>query len=303
MRAWLAHDEGLRLVGDTPTNIELRVWDGRGDPPKERDEVVLFVPPTWNKPDSLQVLPTLDGLRVVQLLTAGADWIIPHVPGGVALCDARGAHDPAVAEWAMTAILSMVRGFPAFVRSQAHRSWRPANSGTLHGKRVLIVGYGSIGKALEERLRPFGVRVERVARTARAGVNDRTALPRLLPDADIVVLLLPLTTETRHLVDAAFLSALPEGALLVNASRGAVVDASALTAELSAGRISAALDVTDPEPLPASDPLWSLPNVLITPHVASYTPTWLPLVYTLVGEQLRRIARGEPPLNRVVDGY
>lgn len=303
MRAWLAHREGVTLVGPVPAGCELIVWDGRDDPPPDRGDVALFVPPTWSKPASLAVLPTLTGLRVVQLLTAGADWIIPHIRPGTVLCDARGAHDPAVAEWVMTAILSTMRGFPGLLRQQSRRVWQPGDSQTLDNKKVLIVGYGSIGAALEQRILPFGTKVLRVARTARDGVYGTAALPELLPDADIVVLLLPLTSETRHLVDAGFLSGMRDGALLVNAARGAVVEPDALLAELRSGRLRAALDVTDPEPLPADHPLWALPNVLITPHVAAFTPTWLPLVYALVRDQLHRLARLDPPLNVVKDGY
>jgi len=230
------------------------------------------------------------------------------VPPGVQLCDARGVHDAAVAEWVLGAVIGSLRQFPAYARAQQRREWAPNGvtpTPELTGKRVLVIGAGSIGRALERRLAPFDVTVIRVARTARPeqDVHGVAELPALLPRAEVVVLLVPLTEQTRNLVDGSFLAALPDGALLVNAARGPVVDTAALLTEVASGRISAALDVTDPEPLPAGHPLWALPNVLITPHVGGAVAGLLPRAYRLVGEQLRRFAAGEPLVNRVVDGY
>jgi phosphoglycerate dehydrogenase-like enzyme len=168
---------------------------------------------------------------------------------------------------------------------------------------VLIVGGGSIGTAIARRLAPFEVPVTLVARRGRPGVYAVSELPSLLPAADVVVLSVPLTEETTGMVDARFLAALPDGALVVNAARGPVVDTPALTAELATGRIGAALDVTDPEPLPADHPLWTMPNVLMTPHVAGSVRGLLPRAYRLVGEQVRRYVAGEPLVNVVVEGY
>ena len=182
---------------------------------------------------------------------------------------------------------------------------RGAPTDELAGKRVLIVGAGSIGAAVQARLAPFEVDFTLVARTPRPaeGVYGVDELPGLLPEADVVVLLVPLTEQTRGLVDEKFLAAMPDGALLVNAARGPVARTSALVSELASGRLRAALDVTDPEPLPADHPLWELPNVLLTPHVAGSVRGLLPRAYRLVGAQLRRFVTGEPLANRVVDGY
>jgi phosphoglycerate dehydrogenase-like enzyme len=212
-------------------------------------------------------------------------------------------HDPSVAEWVLGAAIGSLRQFPLYAR--AHDWTRSSPTAELTGKRVLIVGAGSIGLAVERRLAPFDVTVTRVARTARPDqdVHGVEALPSLLPSAEVVVLLVPLTDQTRGLVDADFLAAMPDGALLINAARGPVVDTSALVAEVVPGRISAALDVTDPEPLPAGHPLWGLPNVLITPHIGGAVVGLLPRAYRLAGEQLRRFAAGEALVNRVVDGY
>jgi phosphoglycerate dehydrogenase-like enzyme len=303
VKAWIAHEEGRALLGDVPAGVELEVCADAATLPSDPAEVAFWVPPFSSTVRASDLLPKLTGLRVVQLLSAGADNWVPHVPAGVQLCDARGVHDPSVAEWVLGAAIGSLRQFPAHARAHSWASSPPTPE--LTGKRVLIVGVGSIGQAVERRLAPFDVTVTRVARTARPeqdvyGVDD---LPALLPKAEVVVLLVPLTGATRGLVDADFLAAMPDGALLINAARGPVVDTAALVAEVASGRISAALDVTDPEPLPAGHPLWDLPNVLITPHIGGAVLGLLPRAYRLAGEQLRRFVAGDALVNRVVDGY
>ena len=254
---------------------------------------------------ALQVIPRIEGLRVVQTFSAGVDSIVDRIPPGITLCNATGVHDVSVAEWVLMAILASNRKLPPLVEAQGRGQWlrKREVADDLDGANVLIVGYGSIGAAVEARLLPFGARVVRVARRARDGVLPIEDLPDLLPAADIVVILLPLTPDTRRRVDADFLSHMREGALLVNASRGGVVDTDALIAALGAGRIRAALDVTDPEPLPDGHPLWSLPGVLITPHVAGDVRREEERAWGLVADQVARLARGEPLRNVVVDGY
>lgn len=309
MKVWIPHEQGRRLLGELPpgvTDVEVAPAPDRlpGDPVG----VEFWVPPFLAQADAVRMARHLPDLRVVQLLSAGADAWVGQLPPEVTLCDARGVHDSSTAEWVVTAILGQLRGFPIFARAQARGEWaydRVAPTDELAGKRVLIVGAGSIGAALVARLAPFGVELTLAARTARPadGVHGVAELPALLPAAEIVVLLVPLTDATRGLVDARFLAALPDGALLVNAARGPVVDTDALVAELTTGRISAALDVTDPEPLPAGHPLWRLPNVLLTPHVAGSVRGLLPRGYRLAGEQLRRYAANQPLRNQVHDGY
>jgi phosphoglycerate dehydrogenase-like enzyme len=249
------------------------------------------------------MIEKMPGLRVVQLLSAGADAWVGRLPASATLCDARGVHDSSTSEWVVTAILVYLRDFPVFVRAQERRDWAYHLTDELSGKRVLVVGAGSIGAAITRRLEPFEVSLTLVARHARDGVHGVDELPRLLPSADVVVLVVPLTPATTGLVDAAFLAAMPDGSLLVNAARGLVVDTAALTAELTTGRIAAAVDVTDPEPLPTDHPLWDLPNLLLTPHVAGSVHGLLPRAYRLVAEQLRRYAAGQPLENVVSDGY
>ncbi|HEX5742174.1 MAG TPA: 2-hydroxyacid dehydrogenase, partial [Pilimelia sp.] len=247
---------------------------------------------------------SLPDLRVVQLLTAGADAWIGRLPPGVVLCDARGVHDAPTADWAVTAILASLRRFDHFARAQGARRWAFrdfAPTDELTGKRVLVVGAGAIGTKIGARLAAFETTVTYVARRARPGVQGVDALPGLLPRHDVVVLVVPLTAATRGLVDDAFLAAMPDGALLVNAARGPVVDTAALTRAVGGGRLSAALDVTDPEPLPEAHPLWSMPNVLLTPHVAGSVHGMRRRAFAMVGEQLRRYVAGAP-LDNVVDG-
>jgi phosphoglycerate dehydrogenase-like enzyme len=299
MRVCIAQDEGHALMGDLPAHVEVEV----GDYPAEGVE--FWVPAFLRNPTDAEVeaLARHSTLRVMQLLTAGVDSWLGRVPPGVTLCDARGAHSSSTAEWAVAAILAFVREFPYFARAQARGEWAYRGTGELAGKRVLVVGAGSIGEAVAARLLPCDVDLVRVARTARPGVHGADELLELLPGADIVVLTVPLTGQTRGMVDARFLAAMPDGALLVNAARGNVVDPDALTSELVRGRLGAALDVTDPEPLPPGHPLWTLPNVLLTPHVAASVTSVMARAYRLAGQQLRRYADGDPLINVVVGDY
>lgn len=257
------------------------------------------------------LLPSLSRLEVVQTLTAGIDWL-PAMPAGVTVCNASGVHDGPVADWIMAVILAMAKELPRYVTRQAAGQWDTsgntafasgAGSGDLAEQTALIVGHGSIGRAVAARLAPFGTRLLFVARHARDGVSGPKALPELLPQADVVVLLAPSTPETRHLVDAEFLTRMRRGALLVNAARGALVDTDALVAALHSGQVRAALDTTDPEPLPAGHPLWSAPGGLITPHVAGSTAYWRERAYRLAGAQLRRYAAGDQLINVRRHGY
>ena len=250
---------------------------------------------------SLEAIPRLEGLKVVQSFSAGIDGLIGRIPEGIILCDAAGVHDISVSEWALMSILAMRRGLPEHVRSQQEGVWRPRTEidpEDLEGARVLILGYGSIGTTLGRYLTALGAEVTGVARRARDGVSGTDQLPDLLPRAHIVVNLLPLTPETRGFIDAAFLARMRPGALLVNASRGAVVDTTSLLEALLAHRIRAALDVTDPEPLPADHPLWTAPGLLITPHIAGDVATETRRAWQLVADQLRRYGAGRAASQR-----
>jgi phosphoglycerate dehydrogenase-like enzyme len=304
IKVWLPDQDAVSLMGGLPAGMAADVWTGGEQLPDSADEVEVVVLPFEVPASRLQLLAKLPRLRLIQLMSAGAENIIPFVPPGVTLCNAQGAHDPAVAEWITAVILAQVRQLPRFLAAQQAGTWAPVRSESLAGQTVLIVGYGSIGEATERTLAPFGVRFERVARRPRPGVMTMDDLPGALPRADIVILLVPVTPATTGLVDARFLARLHDGALLVNAARGPIVDTSALLAELESGRLRAALDVTDPEPLPAGHPLWSAPGLLLTPHVAGAMTTDASRVMVLVKDQLARYAAGEPLRHVVGDqGY
>jgi phosphoglycerate dehydrogenase-like enzyme len=280
---------------------DVLVWDGDSPAPAPDalESVEFFCLPYMRHPAGFRLIPSLPALRAVQSLTAGMDDVLPHVPAGVIACNARGLHDASTAELAVTLILSSLREIPYFAKLQAEGRWSQEFHQSLADKTVLILGHGSIGRALAARLAPFECEVVPVARTARPdeGVHSVEQLQALLPGADVVVLLTPLTPETRHLVDADFLARMKDGALLVNVARGPVVDTEALLKELTAQRLRAALDVTDPEPLPADHPLWHAPGTLITPHVGGPSSAFLPRAKRLLRAQVLRYASGEPLAN------
>lgn len=271
-----------------PAGVDVRgLPDGRED--------AAFLLPDWEDRETLDALPGLDRLQVVQTLSAGTDWIEGRVPAWATLCNARGARDTAVAEWVVGALLADAYGQLTSART---RRWSDATPRELHGATVLIVGFGSIGRVLKQRLEAFGVSVLGVARHARDGVHAVGELPALVGQADAVVVLAPLTRETTGLFDSALLGRMRDGALLVNAGRGAVVDTAALLAELRSGRLRAVLDVVDPEPLPEEHPLWEH-ALAITPHNAGDTPAADERAVRFAAEQLARFARGEPLQNVV----
>ncbi|HMJ76907.1 MAG TPA: NAD(P)-dependent oxidoreductase, partial [Iamia sp.] len=233
------------VVGPAPAGASRSVEEVERLAPTE-----LFIPSASGPTFGLQAVASMPRLRVIQSTTAGVEHLLAHVPRGVQLCSARGCVDYAVAEWVVALVLAWARRLPEAVDAQRARRWHAVPARSLRGATVLVVGHGAIGRAVESRLRPFGVTIRAVARTARDGAAGREALPDLVPEADVVVLALPLTVETRGLVDEAFLDRMRDGSLLVNPARGGLVDQAALVRELRRGRISAALDVTDPEPLP-----------------------------------------------------
>jgi phosphoglycerate dehydrogenase-like enzyme len=290
-------------LGDPPDGLRYEVVDPTRHVPQSVTEVEVYVPPYLVDSRISEVLPRMSSLRLVQTLTAGVENIRPHVPEGVLLCNGRGIHDASTAELALTLILSSLRGVPDFVRRQDQRVWRPEWRPALADKRVLLVGYGAVGEAIERRLAPFEADVVRVARQARDGVRGIDELPDLLPEADVVVLAVPLTDDTRGLVDTAFLARMRDGALLVNIARGQVVVTADLVAALRSGRITAAVDVVDPEPLPEDSPLWTAPGLLISPHVGGASSAMWPRAYRLVRDQLHRFAAGEEPVNIMSGEY
>jgi len=296
-------DSFLRdAVGEIP-GVEAVLWDpGAGPATDERIEVV--VAPYLGAAGALDAVAGLRACRLVQLQSAGYDGVFAVVPERIAVANAAGVYDAPTAELAIGLTLASLRGIPDAVRSGDEARWVPLGQRvSLADRRVLIVGYGSVGTAIARRFNAFDVSLAAVASRARAGddlvdtVHGIDELPRLLPEHDIVVVIVPLNDSTHHLVDEAFLAAMPDGSLLVNVARGPVADTDALVRH--AGRLRIALDVTDPEPLPDGHPLWTAPDVLITPHAGGNTTALLPRMAELLREQLRRVAAGDAPLHLV----
>jgi len=289
-------------VADTDEipGLEMVTWDIH-EPHPRADEVAVVVPPYLDPHQRLDLLGTLPRLELVQLLTAGYDNVTPHLPRGVTLCSGGGIHDASTAELALTLMLASIRGIPDFVRAQDRRHWIPTRIWpALADRRVLVVGYGKVGRAIAARLLAFETTVTAVASRARDGdelvetVHGIDELPALLPEQDVVVVITPLTDATAGLVDAGFLAAMKDGALVVNVARGKVADTDALLAEAASGRLGVAVDVTDPEPLPPDHPLWSTPNVLVSPHVGGASTAFRPRALALVRRQLAAYAEGRP---------
>jgi len=299
VRAALATAELAEAIGPVD-GVEIVVWNGDGLAPE--GDVDLWVPHYATSADVIDRGHELHGLRWVQLQSAGYDGVAERLPSGITLCNAVGVHDDATAEHAVGLILASLRGIPESVRAHGHWERMPGRR-SLADARVLVLGYGSIGRALVERLVPMKAEVTAVASRRRdddlvGTVRSTADLPQLLPEQDVVVVLVPLTDTTKGMVDDAFLASLPNGALVVNLARGPVVDTDAVLRH--AGRLRFALDVTDPEPLPDGHPLWDAPDVLITPHVAGGTTAMLPRIAALVRAQLVRAAAGEP-LHHVIN--
>ncbi|MEU5256174.1 2-hydroxyacid dehydrogenase [Streptomyces longwoodensis] len=290
-----------------PAGLQYTRWDGVSAFPTDPAVVEFYVPPLVQDIGVIsKPLTDMTRLRVVQALSSGTDELrseLERLPRHITLCSARGVNARSTAELALTLILSSLRGIPDFVRAQGDGVWRPAVRASLDGQHVVLVGYGAIGSAVEDLLTPFRCRVTRVARTDRATprgpVHSVQRLADLVTQADVVVVATPLTPDTRGLIDATVLARMKNGALLVNVSRGAVVDTAALVEEARSGRLRVAVDVTDPDPLPEGHPLWSVPDVLITPHVGAFTHSLWPRLEELIRAQLARFAAGEELVNVV----
>ncbi|GAA1920465.1 2-hydroxyacid dehydrogenase [Microbacterium aoyamense] len=288
-------------LGSLPGGVEVIVWPMDAAAPREQFDMV--VPPYMSM---AKVLERLDGVDVglVQGQSIGYEGVADILPAGLRFANASSVHEASTAELAVALTLAAQRRIPNFVRAQEREEWAPEFAESLADRRVLLLGYGGVGKAIAARLVGFEVEITAVASRARdedgVPVRGVDELPALLPTAEIVIVSLPGGDATRHLVDDAFLAALPDGALVVNVGRGPIIDTDALVDHVGRGRIRAALDVTDPEPLPAGHPLWSLPGVLIAPHVGGASSAMRPRVARLVKAQIERLMAGDEPLNVVI---
>ncbi len=281
-------------VGEV-AGVQVVPWDLTEEPAQVDAVEVVVVPPM--RAPWLKELDRLPALRAVQLCTAGFEHALPFVPAGASLSNAVGVHDTATAELALALMLAAQRGLPDFVLAQQEQRWlEQSHRRSLADSRVLVVGYGGIGRALTRRLLASEASVTAVASRARAGddlveqVHGSEELMRLLAHHDVVVLAVPDSPATRRLLDATALALLPDDALVVNVGRGTAVDADALAAECASGRLRAALDVTDPEPLPQGHPLWTTPGVLLSPHQGGLSRAFLPRAARFVRAQLEHYA-------------
>lgn len=298
----------LRKATGDIDGVEYVVWDFTSPAPVSHFDIVVT-----SDPDGPEILTRLEGVtaRLVQGQWIGYEGVTDYLPTGLTYANAAGVHEGATAELTLALILAMQRGITDFVRASEQHEWRRKRYPSLADRRVLLIGYGGVGKAIEEKLLPFEVELTRVARTSRVEegptgrpvqVHGFADLHALVPHAEIVILAVPLNDETYHLVDREFLSHMPDDALLVNVARGGVVDTDALVPEVVSGRLRFATDVTDPEPLPSEHPLWGLPNVLISPHLGGSSTAMLPRMAKLLRTQIERMLAGEPPLNVVIEG-
>lgn len=294
-------DERLReTLGPQPEGVEVIVWDMAAPAPK--NEIDMVVTPYVG---AVKRIPALAGVRtrLVQSQTLGYDGIIELLPAGSVYANATSVHETSTAEMTLALVLASQRGIPDFVRAADQGRWAPAWRPSLADRTVLLVGHGGVGRAIERRLEAFETHVVRVASTARFDerglIHSVESLSDLLPLADVVIVIVPLNPATHHLIDDRFLTTMKDDALLVNVSRGPVADTDALLAHARRGRLRFALDVTDPEPLPDGHPLFALPNVLITPHVAGASSAMSPRIARLVNEQIGRLIAGEEPINVV----
>lgn len=291
-------------LGPFPEGVEILIWDLQGPAPRDRLDIV--VPPYMGRTSALKALDGVD-TGLVQSQSIGYDGVAESLPAGIPFANAASVHETSTAELALALTLAAQRQVPDFVRAQDRQEWAGRFTESLADRRVLLIGFGGVGQAVAARLQPFEVELTVVARSARAESHDVLGrvdvhaideLPALLPNAEVVVLTLPGGDETHHLIDDSALSAMPDGALLVNVGRGSLVDTDALVRHT--GRIRAALDVVDPEPLPAGHPLWDDPGVLLVPHVGGASSAMNPRIAGLVRRQIERMLRGDDPINVVL---
>jgi phosphoglycerate dehydrogenase-like enzyme len=293
-------------VGTPPDGVEIRVWDMKTPAPAEHIDIV--VPPYMGASGSFDAL---DGLSVglVQGQSIGYDGVADLLPAGMPYANAASVHETSTAELAVGLMIAAQRQFPRFALAQERGEWAPVFAESLADRRVLLVGFGGVGKAIARRLAPFEVELTALARSARTehveglgevAVHGIDELEALLPAAEIVMASLPDNAETHHLFDTAMIARMAPNALLVNVGRGPLIDSDALLTALNEGRIRAASDVFEPEPLPAGHPLWTAPNLLITPHGGGASTAMNPRMARLVRTQIERMLAGEPPVNVVI---
>ena len=265
-------------------------------------EVTFYVPTYMGGRPALELTKKMPNLKILQVPNAGYDDALEFLRPGITLCNGRGIHDDSTAELAVGLTIASLRGFATFVRDQDKGEWVNKNYDSINDRKIGIVGFGSIGSTIARMLSGFSVEIVAFTQSGRDNTISITDLDKHLPSLDVVILILPLTKESKHLFDARRLALMKDGALLVNVARGPIVDTDALVKELNSGRITAGLDVTDPEPLPKGHPLWSAKGVLISPHVGGNSSAFEKRARRLIESQLNLLAQGKPLNNVIVAG-
>jgi len=273
--------------------------DGVAPFTEDLESIEFFVPKYMGGPAAISMIDQMKSLKVIQSPNAGVDDLLAVLPQGVTLCNAAGVHDASTAELAIALSIASRRGFSDFARNQVAGTWVHERKPSLTDSNIAIVGFGNIGKMIASMLKSFDVKVSGFSNSGRDGSFTMDRFDAMLPTFDVVILIVPLNSGTRHFMNATRLQSMKDGAALVNVARGPVVDTDALINELNTRRITAALDVTDPEPLPDGHPLWSAPNLIITPHVGGDSEAFLPRGRKLVEEQAERFVTGVPLLHIV----
>ena len=265
-------------------------------------EITFYVPTYMGGRPALELTKKMPNLKILQMPNAGYDDAMEYVRDGMTLCNGKSIHDDSTAELAVGLTIASLRGFPDFVRNQDKFNWVHVKNKSINDRKIGIIGFGSIGTTIAKMLSGFTVEIIPFTQSGRDNTIAITDLDKHLPTLDVVILILPLTKESKHLFDAKRLSLMKDGALLVNVARGLIVETNALVKELNSGRITAALDVTDPEPLPNDHPLWRAKGVLISPHVGGNTTAFESRARRLIESQLNLLAEGKPLNNVIVSG-
>lgn len=296
----------LADLSPLPEGLRGVVWDMKDEPGEELGGIDGVILPYIDAGAVMGSLATVPDLKFVQTQSTGYDGVREAAGPGAAVANASGVHAAATAELAVGLILAKLRGIDQAVKDQQIESWKPQRRQSLADRKILLLGIGGIGMELARRLKPFEVTLTRVGSTARTDADGQVHGPEdlvaLAAGHDILVSVLPLNDKTHHLVGHDVLAALPDGALVVNVGRGAVISTEALTREVVSGRLQCAIDVVDPEPLPAGHPLWAAENALITPHVGGNASAFEPRILKLLKQQLEALAAGQTPANLVQQG-
>ena len=282
-----------------PKSLEAFPILGEIPEPEILESIEFYIPRYMSGARAVEPISKMTSLKVIQSPNAGVDDLLEILPPGVTLCNAKGVHDASTAELAIALTISARRGFATFMANQSKGEWVHERRNALTDSRVAIVGMGSIGSLIARQLEVFNVEVIGFSRSGNNSSKTMVDFDELLPTLDIVILILPLNEQSHHLMNRARIDSMKTGAALINVARGPVVDTDALVDALNRGQITAGLDVTDPEPLPLGHPLWSAPNVIITPHVGGDSSAFNPRVRTLIESQLKRFATGQPLANIV----